>query len=443
MNPELRRNLWLEATPVRLVLMPAILGLLLLLAYVSDHHRLGEAVASTALVCVALLTWVWGAHLASESVLSELRSRTWDWQLTSGLGAWTLAWGKLSGSTAYAWYGAVLALGVYALAEPEPGTRKAWVAALFVLAGILAQAATLFAALTAAGRDRVVTRAQSGAYLVFGVFVLYPLAMAGLSVHEVEWYGRTLHRLDFTVASLAAFAAFAVAGVWMRVRRELRVRTLPLAWPAFVVFAMAWTGGFAAGGSRPRDVEPLLVGFGVAVLLTWATALVDRKDPVALRRLVRAARERRWRRFAEELPPWLLSLAIGIGTWAALTAAPGLAGEAGLHEGFRWTVAAVVFFLLRDLALLVYLNLGARPKRADLFALVLFLVGYVLVPLVLSATGLKALAALFYPDPDRPWCAAGAFLGLAIVAGLLAVRWVERERALGSAAGGPAGEGRS
>jgi hypothetical protein len=434
-NPELRRNLWLEATPVRLVLMPAILAGIFFLAYVSDHRTLGSTVASVALGCVALLACVWGPHLASESVLSELRGRTWDWQRTSGLGAWTLAWGKLAGSTAYAWYGAALSLAAYALAEPGPGARKAWTAALFVLGGVLAQAATTFGALHVASRGRVVTRAQSGAYLVFGVLFLYPLSVAAFSVREVEWYGRTFPTLDFAVASLAAFATFAIVGVWVRVRRELRVRTVPLAWPAFVAFVMTWAGGLADGGSRRRDVEPLLVAFGVAVLLTWATALVDRKDPVGLRRLARAARERRWGRLVDELPPWLHSLGFVIATSAVLTASPARAGEIGLHDGFGWIVVAVVLFLVRDLALLVHLNLGARPKRADLFALVLFLVGYVLVPLVLSATGWKPIAALFYPDPDRgPVSAAGAFVAAAVFIGFLAVRWREHERALG---GGP------
>ena len=434
-NPELRRNLWLEATPARLALMPVILGGVFFLAYVADDRRLGPATAGTALAFLALLTWLWGAHLASESVLAELRSRTWDWQRMSDLGAWTLGWGKLAGATAYPWYGGIICLAVYGLAEPEPGTRQAAVGALFVLGGVLAQAAAMFAALHVVSRDRVVSRGQSSAYLALGALVLYPLSMAASSARQVAWYGARIPTLDFTVATLAAFAAFAVVGVWVRVRRELRVRTLPVVWAAFVTFAAAWGAGFA----EPEAGRPgggWLVGFLVAVGLTWLTALADRKDPVALRRVTRAARERRWRRLAEELPPWLVALPFALAGWALLIASPGRAPVIRDAGQLRWMATAILLFLVRDLALLLHLNLGARPRRADLFAVVLLAAGYVLVPLVLSATELEPAAALFYPQPERAaWSAAGALAQLGVVGWLLARRWRARERVVAGEAG--------
>lgn len=433
-NPELRRNLWLEATPVRLALMPVLLAGVFFLTFVADDRRLGATTAGAALGLLALLTWLWGAHLASESVLGELRGRTWDWQRMSDLGAWTLGWGKLAGATAYAWYGGVICLAVYALAEPQPGTRKGAVAALFVLGGVFAQAAAMFAALHAASRDRVVTRGQSSAYLALGALVLYPLSMAASSARLVEWYGARIPTLDFWLGSLAAFAAFALAGVWIRVRRELRFRTLPLAWPAFVLFAAGWGGGLAGGDLRGHR-GAWLVAFAVAVALTWLAALADRKDPVALRRLVRAARERRWRRVAEELPPWLAALPVVLAGWAALVAGAGRRAEAD-PAALRWIATALVLFLVRDLAVLVHLAHGARPRRADLFAVVLLGASYVLLPLVLSAVELKAAAALFYPQPERgAWSAAGALVQLAVVAWLLARRWRARERAVAGEAG--------
>lgn len=433
-NPELRRNLWLEATPVRLALMPVILAGIFFLAYVSDERTLGSAVALAALGCATALTWLWGAHLTSESILSELRGRTWDGQRTSGLAPWTLAWGKLLGATAYPWYGAALCLGVYLRSDPGHEARKGWNVALVVLGGLLAQAATMFAALQAASRGRAVTRARSSVFLVLGFLVLSPIS-AVFSGREVQWYGLRLPPLEIAVWSLAAFAALAIAGVWVRIRRELRARTLPLAWPAFVLFAMVWTGGFSVAAHQAPPGAPVLTGFVVAALLTWAAALLERKDPVVLRRLARSVRAGRGGRIVQELPSWLVTLPLVLAAWAVLFVSPGLVAGAHGAAAVRWTATAVVLFLLRDLALLVYLNLGARPGRADLFALVLLVVGYLLVPLILSATGWKPIAALFYPDPDRgPFSAAGAFLGAAVTVGLLAVRWRDRERALG---GGP------
>jgi hypothetical protein len=419
--------------------MPVILAGLFFLAYESDGGRLRDATATVALGVFAALTWLWGAHLASESVLAEVRGRTWDWQRMSALRPWTLAWGKLVGATAYPWYGGALCLGVYALAQPKSDVSKGWVAALFVVGGILAQAGALLAALHAASRGRLLGRAQSGAYLVFGFFGLYPILMGAMSAKRLEWYGLATSTLEFAVCSLVAFSAFAVAGVWVRIRRELRVRTLPVVWPAFVLFLMVWTGGFPDTGAHPRAAGALLAAFGVAVLLAWGAAIADRKDPVALRRLARAVTERRWRRCAEELPPWLVALPLVVAAWAPLFVRPQLLeGLAGDHE-LRWTITAVVLFLLRDFALLVYLNLGARPKRADLFALVVFLVGYLLVPLVLSAGGAKPLAALFFPDPERgPLSAMGALFQVVVAGRLLATRWRAQERAIAGQPAAPA-----
>jgi hypothetical protein len=151
---------------------------------------------------------------------------------------------------------------------------------------------------------------------------------------------------------------------------------------------------------------------------------------VALRRLFRALREGSWRAAAEEAPSWLLTLPLVLALSGLLAAAPGLLAE-GDAWSIRWTIVAGLGFLGRDLSLLLYLNLGARPRRADLFAAVLLLMGYVLLPLVFGALDWKTATALFLPVPDRAPIAAGSalaqWLGLAY---LLVGRWRERERLL-------------
>jgi hypothetical protein len=424
-NPELRRNLWLEATPARLVLVPAILAGVFFLAYVADEHHLGSATALTALAALGLLTWGWGAHLASESVLSELRGRTWDWQRMSGLGGWTLTWGKLAGATFPAWYGAAFCLLVYAAATPGDGEGKGWMAALVVLGGILAQAGTFFAALHGASRGRVATRAQSSFWLVAGAVVLLQLFTGASRRSELGWYGLTPTPLQFGTASVGAFAVFAVLGAWARVRRELRIRTLTVVWPAFLLFTMVWAAGFP-GGDGAASGARAVAAFLVAVAATWGTALLDPKDPVALRRLAGAARAGRWRTVAEDVPPWLVGVPFVLGAWVLVLATAVQALDA---RDVRPMSAAIVLFLARDLALVLFLGLGARRRRADLLAFVLLASAYVLVPLVLSASHLRAAAALLFPDPERGWLSAVSALVQAVVAGgLLVERWRARAR---------------
>jgi hypothetical protein len=190
---------------------------------------------------------------------------------------------------------------------------------------------------------------------------------------------------------------------------------------------MIWAAGFAEDGEGGPGARAL-VAFLVAVAATWGTALLDPKDPAVLRRLARAARERRWRTLADELPAWLLAIPFVLGAWAVVCAA---GPETLATEGAdgRALATAVVLFLARDLAIILWLSLGARARRADLLAVVLLAFGYVLVPLVLSAAQLKPLAAMFYPDPGRSWTSAVSALVQALLAGaLLLERW--RARAL-------------
>ena len=119
MNPELKRNLWLEFSLHRLVAMPAVLGLIFLGAALGTHPVSDVGVATTGLILFVGLTGVWGARRAAESVTEEFHSKTWDGQRMSAIGPWAMTWGKLAGSTSFAWYGALLCLAVVAAVWPR------------------------------------------------------------------------------------------------------------------------------------------------------------------------------------------------------------------------------------------------------------------------------------------------------------------------------------
>jgi hypothetical protein len=115
MNPEFQRNLWLECTQPRLVSAFAALGALLALAWLLNGRGLGIVTANAGLGCFVLFTLAWGAHLTGESLIQELRSRSWDQQRMSALGPWHMTWGKLLGAPAAAWICGGLCVLVYLL----------------------------------------------------------------------------------------------------------------------------------------------------------------------------------------------------------------------------------------------------------------------------------------------------------------------------------------
>ena len=92
MNPEFRRNLWLEATPVRMLVVTLGFALLVSAAWTTTKAETGANVAFwlgyTALV-------LFGGYHAVSTISDEIEDRTWDWQRLSGQSAWSLLWGKI------------------------------------------------------------------------------------------------------------------------------------------------------------------------------------------------------------------------------------------------------------------------------------------------------------------------------------------------------------
>src|ERR1700761_5677559 len=101
MNPEFRRNLWLELTPRRVVFMTAILALIFFAAGVSNVYTPGTA----ARVIYYFVVVFWGARNAGLSVVGEIRDHTWDSQLLSSISALQMTWGKLVRATIYKRFG--------------------------------------------------------------------------------------------------------------------------------------------------------------------------------------------------------------------------------------------------------------------------------------------------------------------------------------------------
>ena len=154
MNPEFQRHLYLEFSNSRLVGLPAFLLVVFSLTFLIDEKTLSEATANTAIGLYIVIVLFWGSKQAGESIYEELRNNTWDIQRTSAISPWSLAWGKLIGSTLYNWYGGLLCLLVYTLATPEPEyIGLTWFYS--IACGLLAQGLSLLIALFALRRKQL------------------------------------------------------------------------------------------------------------------------------------------------------------------------------------------------------------------------------------------------------------------------------------------------
>lgn len=435
-NPELRRLAWLEMTPVRLVVMPVVLGLLLLLGVLNEAGS--SIMASGALAVYLLLTHFWGLRQAAESVAEEFRARTWDLQRMSVSSPRDLALGKLIGANLFTWYGGLMCLIVFAFfARHEMSTVRVVSVLLFVLgSATLLQGAALFLTLLSPG-----ARSFRTPYLLILGVIAIPTAGSVFSMltedhaRALTWYGWSWPTLQFAAISVWLYALWAVLGVIRLMAGQLQVRTTPAVFCAFLLFVTLYASGFVIG----RDIPPLSAL--VFVLMTGAlvfaaggylAAWFESRDALRYKRIGLAYGAGRMQRVLEELPSW--SAALAIAAALAVLLVPGLtvvsarpvsAVFAWVDEASRFgplTPLALVLLALRDIAFVQGVSFTRSAKRADLAIAVYLLLVYLLLPALLSVFGANSL---ILPNAfTQPVVAVVVFgIHLAAVLGWVRLRW--------------------
>lgn len=431
MNPEFRRNLWLELTLHRLVAMPAVLALVLALAYAASDEGAGSVAMAAAVIAGGLLG-VWGSRNAVECVAEEVRARTWDGQRMSAIGPWAMTWGKLLGSTAFAWYGGLMALAVLVAVAPEEWSHSPLrLAALLAASGLLLQAVACLGGLAVARKGYARRGASGGWVLVLVLFVFGPgmLGVFSDAARPIDWWGGRYVFAGFLLGSVAAFAAWAVFGVYRSMAAELQVRTLPWAFAAFNLFLAAYLAGFwVHGGADALGARDAFLVWGLltAAALTYLQLFGESTGVVVFRHVQVRLQRGEWRRALEELPCWPVGIALA-GLFAFLGAllleVPSRTGSP--LNGLAGAPLALFLLLVRDAAIFLVFAFARQPRRTEAATLFYLVMLYGIVPGLLLASDLQGLAQLVLPpvleNPGR--AAAVAAVHAAIACALVAWRW--------------------
>jgi len=413
MNPELRRNLWLEFSNHRLIAMPVVLGAIFLLAYLLKGE-LGHGTGKIASLCYIVIIFLWGTRMAAESVLQEVHNRTWDLQRMSAISAWQMAWGKLFGATSYAWYGALMCLGIYVISYGGilPFDHLLIAVTLFVVSGVFAHAVCLLVSLQTNQRRRTLGRAQVMSYQFFGLICALPPLYSGLSGYgdygifqSLTWYGEQFPLPIFTLFALTAFMLWSLVGVFALMRVELQQKNQPWLWLGFVGFTMIYFAGvYVTPPKYAAFLIPFLgsasMAYIVAVIATYIMVFSESKDQVHFRRLSHFMTTRQWDQVFSSIPRSILTLPIVIATgitvaiYSEITVAEGLIRATSI----RVVVIASILFVIRDVAFVYFMSLGQDDNQGDGRALLYLVLLYTAVPALLWAMHLKPLAALFWPQ---------------------------------------------
>ena len=424
MNPELQRNLWLEASPFRLAL---ILGLLLLVFSATSIAPRGlMTTPGTALTLYWFFAVLWGTRSAALSVVAEIRERTWDGQKLSSIGPWEMVWGKLFGSTAANWFGALLCLAVL-LATGGGGLIYG---VILLAMGVFAQAVALLSSLVLIRRNTGNWRLDAFLCQVAGIgaaFSYYSLwssipAFQRSGTQSIAWWGHDFNLTGFHLVSLLLFLAWALIGCWRAMRAELRFANGPYVWLAYLFYIAVYSAGFEALIGQRLHIPPgfhpttsKLVYAGITLLASaYSMVFLEPKDPVRLRWLSEQVQAGRLYRAFLALDCWMLSYAATIATGLLLAVIWAANGS-----DFSLTVLAVLGFLTRDIAIFVLMR-GRAGGRGDFAALAILGALYLLCPMILSGSHMQGLTFLFLPTQPATlnlvaaWLEAGAATVLAL-----------------------------
>lgn len=425
MNPEFRRQLWLQFSPARLILLPALLAACFVAVTLSTKAPAAPALAFTATALFGLLVWGMGTLAAGASVTDEILEHTWDQQRMSAMQPWAMTWGKLAGATAYGWYGGAwcLLVGVPSALVGEPPARVLQLTVGGLLGGLLLPALLIAVNLQLA---RVGGRlARSGAMAALLLTLLWGVGplLGLLRDEQVLWWGQAFERMNFALASLALFAALALVAAWRSMAEMLAVRQLPWGWPALALITAAYLAGLAT--------EQRLAVLGVSGLASCAAftyfALLTEPQPRPLwQRVATRLAGGQWRAALQQLPRWPTTLALAIPFAALAWQMPPLEADAsplfGEHLGMH--ALTVVLLMARDCALALFLAFSPTGRRPVLGWWVLMVVLYGLLPWLLHGLHSDIVSGLAQPLlASGGWSVACAALHLAMALGLLGWRW--------------------
>jgi hypothetical protein len=174
-----------------------------------------------------------------------------------------------------------------------------------------------------------------------------------------SWWGYTVEGWRFALGTSVVFAAWAVFGAYRLMCQELQVRTTPWGWTAFVLFLAWYLAGFAV---QPEDTAPsvvfLIAGLLVSAALTYFMLFTEQTGALVLRRLWVRVQRQEWRRALEEIPCWLVSLALAtVSCGLLMLTVSRLPGELEEYRNISFTPLPplALLFLSRDAAIFLVL----------------------------------------------------------------------------------------
>lgn len=427
MNPELQRLLWLNISPIRLALIPTIIGLFVAACASSVGDTWPRVVGFAAAAMFALFTVAGGAHSSASSVTDEHQEDTWDQQRMSSLQPWTMTWGKLFGATAYHWYGGLFCLGLMAWAMHEHGLD--W---LVVLRGVVA--AILFAVFAHASNlasSVLFANAQPRRLLwliplvLFVLFQQFAQTFLGDRDQTTTWWSYTMAKSTGLLLTMSLGAFCALVAAWRAMASALSVPQWPWGMPALTLVLSAYFLGFSSD-VRPSDASSLIVALSLGLALL--SVLSEEHARSRWQRMVNDTTQGQLSKAVKALPAWTILIALAmLGATVAIifeSRSDEAVNLARIKLQFGW---AAVLTIARDCATALFFAFAAQARRARLSFVLYLFIAWILAPWLLLALTNEALPVEWMIPPAKGSNGFGSIIAacihFSIAAGLLWWRW--------------------
>lgn len=405
MNPELRRNIWLELSGARMVIAPITVMLVLLIGFKSD----GANGVCTASWCLIVALSVWGGARTARSVVVEVQDNTWDFQRTSAMNAAEMTIGKLLGAPIFAAYASVIplvAIFLYNLRRLGP-VAALEICVSTILCILCINAVSLISSIEAGAKARELRRTSRVAMPFVPVLALLFGGPSLMSVFErwtrssrfevgIQWWGLTFNGSQFLLFSSLVFATWAVVGAYRLMRVELQFHTGPAVFSAFLLFLPLYMTPLAKFPELSSLQIFAMTLLGVGASLAYFLVLTERLGVVRLRKLVSVWRSGMIRDGFSRLPRFFVAACAAVcGALLIIVAGP-LKGIDAVDQVLG--SLSIVLFLVRDMSLVLGVFITPKGSRwNELAALFYLAILYIVLPILFKLFGLEILFGLFYP----------------------------------------------
>lgn len=394
--PEFKRQLWLELSPIKLLIALAIIAAVYFLnEKTGSSYSSTEDTSHTSIIGIVLISILYGSYKSANSFHDEIRNNTWDFQKTSPLSATQLTLGKIFGSTLFTW---IISAAIYIAFFNAPLSPTASTINL-ILCIITAQATTF--AITVYRESNKLDNTTGGTFLntligaAFGINLL-TISTVVLDKTSVNftWYGITTSPDEFYRYLICYITAFALIAAIRNMRQQLQHEDAPYMWLAFLLSSSAIILGLQSNFDDAPFQLHLYGTLGIVYAMmggaTYFTIVTDAGNKSKLLFFIHAIKTSNTQKILTYFPKWAISLTLTFATYAAILLIP-TATNAEADVALKALISVSTLIIIRDCAVLLTIFTATNNKHS-LFYVIGYILGiHVLLPLMFTTA--------FYPNP--------------------------------------------